>query len=365
MDNSRDYILIRDGNSPKSQVISRLTGGLENNQRVIVSTGSQLYLYFKTRIGGSNKGFRLRYSQGCKATIVSRNGTLTSPAYGLANYPSNQECLYKIKNPGGGPLSLVFNNFNVDKSDNVQIFDGSSTSGLRLHPGKGFTQTAKPTITLTASGGEMLIRFSTDALHSNEGWLATFSADCPVLKPGIGALASSRDTAFGTNITFSCPTGQEFATGRNRLTTHCMPGGNWSISYIPKCQEVYCGPVPQIDNGFSVGSTNVTYKGEAMYQCYAGFAFPTGRPIERISCLADGRWEKKPVCLASQCAPLPDVPHANVTILNGLGRSYGTIVRYECEPGYIRNGHPVILCMSNGTWSGEVPTCTSKTMPLF
>lgn len=64
--------------------------------------------------------------------------------------------------------------------------------------------------------------------------------------------------------------------------------------------------------------------------------------------------------LASQCPPLPESPHANTTILNGGGRSYGTIVRYECEPGYARSGHPVILCMSNGTWSGSVPVCTSK-----
>lgn len=61
--------------------------------------------------------------------------------------------------------------------------------------------------------------------------------------------------------------------------------------------EVYCGPVPQIDNGFSIGSNNVTYHGQAMYQCYAGFAFPSGLPIERVSCLADGRWERLPTCL--------------------------------------------------------------------
>lgn len=57
--------------------------------------------------------------------------------------------------------------------------------------------------------------------------------------------------------------------------------------------------------------------------------------------------------------------HANVTVLNGLGRSYGTIVRYECEPGYIRSGPPVILCMSNGTWSGDVPVCSSKFIKQF
>lgn len=64
--------------------------------------------------------------------------------------------------------------------------------------------------------------------------------------------------------------------------------------------EVYCGPVPQIDNGFSIGSTNVTYRGVATYQCYAGFAFPTGQPIERISCLSDGRWERTPTCLGKK-----------------------------------------------------------------
>lgn len=44
-----------------------------------------------------------------------------SPAYGLSNYPSNQECIYKIRNPTGGPLSLNFENFDVDKTDFVQV----------------------------------------------------------------------------------------------------------------------------------------------------------------------------------------------------------------------------------------------------
>lgn len=151
-------------------------GDLDNNQRIIISTNSQLYLYFKTSLGDSKRGFRIRYSQGCKATIVARNGTITSPAFGLSNYPSNQDCLYKIRNPGRGALSLNFDSFDVDKSDFVQVYDGASTSGLRLHPGNGFTASSKPKIILTASSGEMLVRFSTDALHSNKGWSATFSA---------------------------------------------------------------------------------------------------------------------------------------------------------------------------------------------
>ncbi|XP_073822904.1 sushi, von Willebrand factor type A, EGF and pentraxin domain-containing protein uif isoform X2 [Musca autumnalis] len=356
----RDYMLIRDGESPMSRPIAKLTGKTGNNEKVIISTGNALYLYFKSSLGDSGKGFSLRYIQGCKATITARNGTVTSPAFGLADYPKNQECYFTIRNSMGSPLSLKFVKFMVHKSDNVQVYDGSSTSGLRLHSGDGFTGTAVPKLTLTASSGEMLIKFTSDALHNAAGWSATFSADCPELQPGIGALASSRDTAFGTVVTFTCPIGQEFATGKSKIVTECLKGGNWSVSYIPKCQEVYCGPVPQIDNGFSIGSSNVTYRGVAMYQCYAGFTFSSGLPIEKISCLPDGRWERKPTCMASQCAPLPEVPHANITLLNGGGRSYGTIVQYECEPGYERTGHPVLTCMSNGTWSGDVPRCSRK-----
>ncbi|XP_054265760.1 uncharacterized protein LOC128988471 [Macrosteles quadrilineatus] len=363
LETNRDYILIRDGDSPKSPTIARLTGKIDNNPRIIMSTESKLYLYFKTSLGESQKGFNIRYSQGCRATVDTANGTVSSPAYGLADYPSNQECLLRIHNPSGSALSLKFDYFNVHPSDTVQVFDGTSTSGLRLHPGSGFSGTQVPKITLTASSGTMLIRFTTDALHNSKGWHAQYSADCPVLRPGEGALASNRDTAFGTVVVFTCPVGQEFATGTAKITTECLPGGNWSISYIPKCQEVYCGPVPQIDNGFSIGSSNVTYRGEALYQCYAGFAFPSGLPIEKVSCLADGRWERLPTCLASQCPPLPEVSHANATILNGGGRSYGTIVRYECDPGYVRTGHPVILCMSNGTWSSTPPTCSRAMCP--
>jgi hypothetical protein len=45
-----------------------------------------------------------------------------------------------------------------------------------------------------------------------------------------------------------------FATGVSEITTYCQPG-----AYVPGCQKVYC-PVPQIDNGFAVASTNVIFQ---------------------------------------------------------------------------------------------------------
>ena len=60
--------------------------------------------------------------------------------------------------------------------------------------------------------------------------------DCELLTPGLGAIASSRDTFFGTKVTFRCPIGQEFANGKLAIDTTCMRGGKWSLTYIPKCQ---------------------------------------------------------------------------------------------------------------------------------
>ena len=80
----------------------------------------------------------------------------------------------------------------------------------------------------------------------------------------------------------------------------CRLGGQWSQSYIPACQEVYCGPVPQIDNGFAVVASNVTYRGVAQFQCYAGFAFPSGNPLESITCLDNGEWSPLPNCQGEQ-----------------------------------------------------------------
>ena len=57
-----------------------------------------------------------------------------------------------------------------------------------------------------------------------------------MLEPGKGAIGTSRETIFGTKVTFTCPAGQEFATGRSKVMTECMPGGKWSVSYIPDCQ---------------------------------------------------------------------------------------------------------------------------------
>ncbi len=99
---------------------------------------------------------------------------------------------------------------------------------------------------------------------------------------------------------------------------------------------------------------------------FLGFAFPSNYRTESIRCGEDGRWEKLPICLASSCPPLPETPHAIQTIMAGSrNRSYGTIVRFECESGYHRRGVPVIVCTSVGQWSGQPPICERARCPTL
>ena len=176
----------------------------------------------------------------------------------------------------------------------LQVFDGQN--GIKLHPGDGFTDSLTPDIALSADSGELNIKFVTDNSRENVGFSAIYSADCPPLEAGAGAIASSVDTLFGSVVQFTCPIGQVFATGVPEIRTECRLGGQWSQSYIPACQEVYCGPVPQIENGFAVEASNVTYQGLARFQCYAGFAFPSGNTLESIACLDNGEWSPLPNC---------------------------------------------------------------------
>ncbi|XP_040577922.1 uncharacterized protein uif [Lepeophtheirus salmonis] len=351
----KDTIIVRDGIKPTDTVLAKLSGTAINNPQFIISTGDSLYIYIQTSQADSRRGFQLKYREGCSVILNSLNGTIQSPAYGIKDYPPSQSCLYLIHHPNKGRISMKFQLMALDESDIITVHDG--LNGLKLHPGKGFSGDKTPNIVLTAETGEMAIHFISDALKNHNGFLLHFSADCPELIIGSRAIGSSRETVFGSKVLFSCPTGEIFATGVKEIVTDCLPGGKWSISYIPHCQPVYCGPVPQIDNGFAITSTNVSYRGIASYQCYAGFNFPSGESIETIKCDSEGKWSETPLCLASQCPALEKVKNAEAVILTGEGQNYGTVIRYECNAGFQREGFPIVLCQSNGTWSSNAPKC--------
>ena len=71
---------------------------------------------------------------GCNAILNRHNGTLTSPAFGHANYPHNQKCTYKIRHPEGGKLSMIFSYLDVHPTDSVQVRQSFINIACSLSP---------------------------------------------------------------------------------------------------------------------------------------------------------------------------------------------------------------------------------------
>ena len=120
MEPEKDFVLIRDGPTADDRVLATLTGN-KPKRTFISSTGSQLYVYTKTDQADSRRGYRIRYYEGCNAIITKRNGTVHSPAFGSSAYPTNQECVMRIRDPEGGRLSLQFTEMEVHPTDIVQV----------------------------------------------------------------------------------------------------------------------------------------------------------------------------------------------------------------------------------------------------
>lgn len=357
-----------------------------------------MYLYFRTEHSAyheQRRGFAIRFRTGCDINYLAYNGTITSPAYQISRYPLNQQCVYRLSRPLGdggnllasnnqqsSSLSLRFDDFDLAADDSLVAYDGHDlTTATKLQPTQSLTA-SKPmqgnnklikSSFVTAPSGKLMLVMSSSSLPGsgqtvnakNRGFSATFSADCAPLKlgrnvlVGQGQAAASLPGKFGQQLTYSCPRGQEFSNGQLKLVNECQLGGKWSMSKVPNCQERYCGPVPQIDNGFAFNATGVTFNQTATYKCYNGFNLASGRQTETITCLETGSWGKLPECYSTSCPLLRDVPNAKQIVLAGSTqtRAYGTVIRFECEPGYQRVGIPSILCTSSGTWSSQPPEC--------
>ena len=72
-----------------------------------------------------------------------------------------------------------------------------------------------------------IVRFITDSNEAAAGFSAIYSADCPPLEAGAGAIASSRDTTFGSVVQFTCPLGQLLATGVTEIRTEVSLNKNF------------------------------------------------------------------------------------------------------------------------------------------
>ncbi|XP_029701072.1 CUB and sushi domain-containing protein 3 isoform X7 [Takifugu rubripes] len=219
--------------------------------------------------------------------------------------------------------------------------------------------------------------------------------------------------SFGATAIFTCDPGFMLVGSHVR---ECLSSGLWSGTET-RCLAGHCGIPEGIVNGQVIGE-NFGYRDTVVYQCLPGFRL-IGSSV-RI-CLQDNQWSGQlPVCTPISCGH-PGSPIYGRTVGNGFNLNdvvsfvcnqgyemegpthaqcqanrqwshppptckggekmvncsdpgipansirqskiehgnftFGTVVFYDCNPGYYLFGSPVLTCQPTGQWDKPLPEC--------
>uniref|UniRef100_A0A8C3NG23 Sushi, von Willebrand factor type A, EGF and pentraxin domain-containing protein 1 n=1 Tax=Geospiza parvula TaxID=87175 RepID=A0A8C3NG23_GEOPR len=172
----------------------------------------------------------------------------------------------------------------------------------------------------------------------------------PVLENG---QVTGDDYTFQRHTEYRCNEGFLLDGDRSRV---CLENGSWS-GITPVCKAVIC-PVPlPFPNGRTTGS-DFSFNKEVHYHCNDGYSL---QGASTLTCQRDGTWDSEaPHCEPVICGPPEDISHG---FLNGSAFTFGEFVHYICFPGYELHGSPLRQCLSNGSWSGSLPSCLPCVCP--
>ncbi|KAL3885790.1 hypothetical protein ACJMK2_025828 [Sinanodonta woodiana] len=346
-----DNVTIYDGLGPESEVLITLKNG--SSPAVVMTTGSSAYIYMYLKEHMSCRGLLMTYRRGCDFHINADNGTVFTPGYGIGSYPGVLFCSWLIQTTNGGRMTLMFEAFDLGDLDYLKVYDGVDEQATPLHTGHGLTGLVLPS-TIRSSGQGLFLKLSTGALGNNDGFMATFSADCSgVNSPSLNIVPSASLYVYQSVISVSCATGYYF-TGENKnaVTLTCTLGGKWDKPF-PDCARASCGPVSDIQNGYIVSTTGIMGGDRTTYACRTGFNMVGSATI---SCDSTATWGASPECRSVSC------PLLQTTLVNGHvqtvigGQDHGSVVIYSCDEYYELYGASSVQC-SFGSWSSSPPTC--------
>ncbi|XP_056125886.1 CUB and sushi domain-containing protein 3 isoform X4 [Rhinichthys klamathensis goyatoka] len=218
-----------------------------------------------------------------------------------------------------------------------------------------FQQHAK--VRFTCSTGHTLYGSAERICFPNATWSGRQPTCKPVQcgnpgTPANGQILRVHGTSFSHSIIYSCVEGYRLSGSPSR---QCLANGTWSGAE-PNCTLISCGDPGVPASGLRFGE-EFTVGQNVTYSCQPGFLMENGSVFIR-TCTRNGTWSATlPSCRAVSCAAPPSVSYGEV---EGSEFAWGTSVSYRCMMGYELSFPAVLTCVSDGSWSGEIPLCLPK-----
>lgn len=174
---------------------------------------------------------------------------------------------------------------------------------------------------------------------------------------------------FAAIAKYSCDEGYELYGKQSRVRV-CQGDGQWSLQ-PPECrlqvnqplqEKTECGIPPVVAHAHHDGDIYQTTFATAtmlQYTCDKG-TVGHDTDITRAWCVGQGIWVgPKMSCLSAGC-PRPRAID-NGRILEPFTNNFGDKMGYECNNGFYLTGRRYRLCLANGTWDGQEPSCETVT----
>ena len=129
----------------------------------------------------------------------------------------------------------------------------------------------------------------------------------------------------------------------------------YSISFAT---VIECGFPASIGNGhYLLNNNSRSYQSSLTYHCKDGYVL-VGRA--HLVCDADARWNGPPPRCEPVLCPSPPMIVNGFYTLSGNSTMFGSLVEYNCDPGYQLIGERTIICNMAGYWEGQPGYCDRK-----
>ncbi|XP_039739397.1 complement factor H-like isoform X2 [Pteropus medius] len=193
-------------------------------------------------------------------------------------------------------------------------------------------------------------------------WTVCIAEDCKEPPPNtqteiLSGSWNDPQYAEGTQAVYKCRPGyRSFGV----IAKVCR-SGEWVALHPSRiCHKRPCGyPGDTAFGSFDLEEgSEFVYGATAIYTCNEGYKL-VGE-INFRKCEADGWTNDVPVCEVVKCLPVAEPENGRIVssaLEMNQEYTFGQVIRFECNPGFMLDAAKEIHCSVDGAWSGEKPNC--------
>lgn len=131
----------------------------------------------------------------------------------------------------------------------------------------------------------------------------------------------------------------------------------------PHCIANFCQRPTDLPHAILDSANKPKYASntEVSYKCEEGFVLNT---TATLKCMIGGKWMPSPYdvgCVPVRCSKPSGIERGYVS---GTNYSFGAMVAYSCDKGFLIRGEKRRTCKANGEWGGVLPVCQPVSCPF-